>query len=49
MRQADMKPDLFERGIAIAFATVAVLGSLTVILAVVLYLAGTDGAAVPLP
>jgi len=44
-----MTPDLFERGIAIAFATVAVLGSLIVIMAAVLYLIGTDGAAVPLP
>ena len=42
-------PDLFERSIAIAFATVAVLGSAIVILTVALYLFGVDGGAVPLP
>jgi hypothetical protein len=49
MQQANVTPDWFERGIAIAFAVVAVMGSLIVILAVALYLSGTDGSAVPLP
>jgi hypothetical protein len=44
-----MTPDWFERGIAIAFAAVAVMGSLTVILTATLYLSGADGSAVPLP
>ena len=49
MRQAESMPDPFERGIAIAFAAIAVLGSLIVILAAAMYLSGVDGGAVPLP
>ena len=49
MRQASVAPDRFERGIAIVFATVAVLGVVVVILTSVLYATGGDASGVPLP
>jgi hypothetical protein len=49
MRQATVTPDGFERGIAIVFAAVAVLGALVVMLNTVLYAIGSDGGGVPLP
>jgi hypothetical protein len=41
--------DWFERSVAMVFATVAVLGTVLVILTVSLYLPGFDRGSVPLP
>ena len=49
MRDTDAGPDRFEMSVAVAFATVAVLGTLIVVLTVALYLASGDVGAVPLP
>lgn len=49
MRNTDAAPDGFEVCAAIAFAAVAVLGTLVVVLTASLYLSGGDGSVVPLP
>ncbi len=49
MRVHNEEIDWFDRLLAVLFATVAVLGTITVIATVVLYLPGTVGTGIGLP
>ena len=49
MRTPGAKTDWFERGVAVAYSTVAVLGIFVVVLTVSLYLPGVDRGSLPIP
>ncbi len=49
MRSPDAKVDWFERGVALAYSTVAVLGILVVVLTVSMFLPGSEHGSLPRP